>query len=236
MSSESTVAIIFYSSLGIATLVTSVLIAFRFVKNCTSPLCSCNQDTNQSGGQQSGGSFTSSIMNAIPNIMTTVTSNESTGQKIAEVVGDVASALNTSVGDMGVHPHQQSNPMESGLLSAIPSIAKTVTSGESVGKTIAGVVDDLAISEKASTSIINMGDMGVYPHTEGLTSRVTTAVNNAMAVHTKAVTESLKRPASVDDSLLYETKKKYKVTPVAIMPDMHSAVASAATTDVASAV
>ena len=91
---ESVTAIIFYSALGIAALITSIVIAFRYVKNCSSPICSCTQDTTLSSSQNgSTNSLTNGIMHAMPNIIKTVTTSDSTGQTIAGVVGDIAEAM-----------------------------------------------------------------------------------------------------------------------------------------------
>ena len=95
--SESIASVIFFSAFGIAALVTSIVIAFRYVKNCSSPICSCTQDTSMSTHQATASTastaMSSGVMAAIPNIIKTVTSGESTEQTIAGVMGDIASSV-----------------------------------------------------------------------------------------------------------------------------------------------
>ena len=163
-SSESLVAVIFYSALGIATLVTSIVLAFRYVKNCTSPICSCTQDTSMS----SQGGSSSSLA-----------------------------------------------PAQNNLLTAIPNIIKTATSGESTSQTIADVVGDIATVESQPTTVTKSTSSP-----DGMTARVTAAVNTAMVAHTKAITAAIKKPADNANTSKQQTKKVKlnTATPVAIIP------------------
>ena len=150
-SSESLVAVIFYSALGIATLVTSIVLAFRYVKNCSSPICSCTQDTAMSsqGGSSNTLSPPNSLLTAMPNIINTVTSSESTGQKIAEVVGEIADV------ESKAEPKPSSSP--DGLTARVTSAVNTAMVAHTKAITAAITKpSDTASTSKAQSKKVKM--------------------------------------------------------------------------------